>query len=503
MKVAVIGAGPAGLACALELERLGVRPVIYERQHRVGAPTETVALLLHLAYRPVPDQLAYLAEKCRLSVRPLAVLRAIHMHSCSRRTVVHGRKLGYLLARGRQPDSLERQLAAHLQLPVIFETAADALTLARHFDAVAVATGDSTVARSLGCWQEYTNTIIKGATVLGRFDPAAVHMYYDTRYSGHCYGFLAPFDRERASLHLCVGGIGKSDMDDHWELFLESEKLHYPVVETFDMEFHCGRVTRHRQGNLFLIGNSGSFVSNLLGLGLFPGLISGVLAARAIVYGLDYEALVRPLARHIDRMDDIRLALERLDNRGLDRLVGLFGLPGIKQLVYNSRFDVIRHAHNFLKELPGMKESFQYKYHSGGLPAGAAGTRRETGVPGAAAGATPDSAAIKDVFHTQSHRPPPAVTNNRPTATAAGAPRPETLPPPAAAAGGRTGIRRPDRPLKLIGTGNTGNNRLRPPAMSPFKHPAGLIVDKKPLPLDAISGRLIPAPDNTPGGAAE
>lgn len=36
MKIAIIGAGPAGLACALECERLGVIPDLFDTEESVG-----------------------------------------------------------------------------------------------------------------------------------------------------------------------------------------------------------------------------------------------------------------------------------------------------------------------------------------------------------------------------------------------------------------------------------------------------------------------------------
>ncbi|NHM27558.1 NAD(P)/FAD-dependent oxidoreductase [Desulfofundulus sp. TPOSR] len=341
MRVAIIGAGPSGLACALELQRLGIKPVIIERYHRIGHPVERVDMLLHLAWLPVKDQLAYLARKYGLYLHPLAPLRSIVIYSPSHRSVIRSRRLGYLVYRGRSPLSIENQLAARLSSPVIFETIADPRDLAREFDWVVVATGDSKPARQLGLWQEYANVVIKGALVLGQFDPHTFHMFWDTRYAGHSYGYLAPFDRGRASIHLCVGGIKPEEMDDYWELFLEAENLHYHTTETYEQQFHCGRITRHQVGNILLVGNSGGFVSSLLGLGLFSGMISGVLAAQAIASNDDYERLVKPLTRRINELNELRSSLDKLDNYGLDRLVGILGMPGIKHLIYHSGLDII------------------------------------------------------------------------------------------------------------------------------------------------------------------
>jgi flavin-dependent dehydrogenase len=351
LRVAIIGAGPSGLACALELQRLGIKPVIFERYHRIGLPVERVDILMHLAWRPVKDQLAYLTRCCHLPVTSLGPLRTIVMHSHSHRSVIQARCLGYFVHRGRSPLSLENQLAARLTVPFILQTIADPLALAREFDWVVAATGDSKPARQLGLWQEFSNVAIRGATVLGQFDPHTSHMFWDTRYAGHGYGLLTPFDRGRACMLLAVGDIQSREMDDYWELFLESEKLHYPIVETHDQEFHCGRATRHQLGNILLVGNSGGFVSSLLGLGLFSGMISGVLAARAIAGKGDYERLIAPLIRRINELNELRFRLDRLDNHDLDRLVWALGMPGIKHLVYHSGLDVIPFVHGLISRL--------------------------------------------------------------------------------------------------------------------------------------------------------
>lgn len=48
MRVAIAGAGPGGLACALTLEKPGICPDIYERSSRVGLNVPLVYLMLDL-----------------------------------------------------------------------------------------------------------------------------------------------------------------------------------------------------------------------------------------------------------------------------------------------------------------------------------------------------------------------------------------------------------------------------------------------------------------------
>ena len=75
MKVAVIGAGLAGLACALELEKHGIEPVIFERKDRVGEIYPHVAALMQIFRRPVKYPLQYLSKNYGIELKPINPLR--------------------------------------------------------------------------------------------------------------------------------------------------------------------------------------------------------------------------------------------------------------------------------------------------------------------------------------------------------------------------------------------------------------------------------------------
>ena len=81
MRVAIVGAGPSGLACALELERRGIYPDIFERSSRVGHPIPRVEVLLQLFERPLRNQLRYLMENHNLEFKPLSPLRRVVMYT--------------------------------------------------------------------------------------------------------------------------------------------------------------------------------------------------------------------------------------------------------------------------------------------------------------------------------------------------------------------------------------------------------------------------------------
>jgi digeranylgeranylglycerophospholipid reductase len=55
MKIAIIGAGISGLACALECEKLGVTADVFERQHSVGWIWPSVSGWINLFNRNFGD----------------------------------------------------------------------------------------------------------------------------------------------------------------------------------------------------------------------------------------------------------------------------------------------------------------------------------------------------------------------------------------------------------------------------------------------------------------
>lgn len=349
MRVAIIGAGPCGLACALELERRGINPDIFERSHRVGLAVPKVGTMLQLFERPKRDQLRYLSEHFRLQLQPLAKLRKIVMRTCRRTVTVRG-DLGYLIERGQSQESVEVQLSKKLHAKIKFDIQADYRTLAGEYDYVVVAEGFPIAARDLKIWETTTSSWVKSAVVLGQFDPEAATIYFNTDYAKHGYAYLAPFNRERAMLDLIVPDINRTELSDYWNKFVDKEKFHPEIIETAEMHHVSGLSKRQRVDNILLVGNGGGFTDPFIGTGLFGGMAGGVLAGRAIAEGLDYERMVRPLIERVRQLQAFREAFNKLDNTGIDLLVRSITLPGIKQAVYNTNIDMISLIHPLLKK---------------------------------------------------------------------------------------------------------------------------------------------------------
>jgi flavin-dependent dehydrogenase len=286
-----------------------------------------VYLMLELFQRPYRDQLLYLS-KLGINLRPLNKISRVIMHSPRRSAAVRG-NLGFLVERGQGEKALEVQLAEKLHTRINFNVDANYRDLAGDYEFVVVADGSSRAAAEKKYGKPPCDAWVKGAVILGEFNPEEAAIFFDTSYARHGYAFLAPFDRDRAVVMLSVPDIKRPELDGFWEKFLQKTNLDLQIVQTFEINHTSGVSSRQRIENILLAGNAGGFTDSLLGLGLVMGITSGVLAGRAISDGLDYERMVRPMVRRIKRLIVFREALNRLDNDGISTLISAITLPGV------------------------------------------------------------------------------------------------------------------------------------------------------------------------------
>jgi len=357
-RIAIIGAGISGLACALELERHGITPAIFEQRSHPGETFSHVGGILQLLSRPIKDQMDFLIKRLHLPLRPLAPWKKVIMHMPGVTRTVTGH-LGYFLQRGQDENSTESQLYSLLKTPVYFNHYARWQELAQHYDYVVVADGTPMVARTLGCWQDFLQTWVRGAVVLGNFDPHTLHMWMNTEYARQTYAYLTPFNNHRASLILIVSNSNADEVEEKWRLFWEMEKLDYQVLDNFSVQHISGYCYPPQVGNVLLVGNAGGFMEPFLGFGVMAAIRSGVYAGRALARGKSYIELTRDLRRKITRLVILRRMLNNMDNEDFDRLVKLITAPGIKQLIYNTNFDVLQYGTGLLNLLQQLKQKIR------------------------------------------------------------------------------------------------------------------------------------------------
>ena len=354
MKIAIIGASLSGLACALECEKQGIIPDIFERYDMIGWSWPSVSVLLEIFTNNFSkDILEYLQINYGIAFKPLGDLTNIIIKSSNEKAKIQG-KLGYLLLRGKNPKSLENELFRSLQnTPIHFNRPVDYKELSQKYDYVVVADGKDVVGKDLGVWEDVGQIYVITGTALGSFVPGTSTIYFNAEYSGTGYARVTPFDATKALVGLYAIGpqYNELDLDRLFTKFIEMEGLtHFEMLfKTISPKFFVGRVNKFKVGNVLLTGRAAGLTERVMGEGAVSALISGVMAARAIIKGEDYDLHVMPLRDHIENISSFRNVVNKFTNQDFDRVVALLGTTGIKQAIYNSGINFVDIAGFVLK----------------------------------------------------------------------------------------------------------------------------------------------------------
>ncbi|MDF2628050.1 MAG: dependent oxidoreductase [Symbiobacteriaceae bacterium] len=323
MRIAIVGAGLAGLACAHELERLGLAPDVFEKGPCVGNRSRVVELMTQFMHvNPRQDIWGYVRDELMLPLEAAFALRRCVVHSASHEAEMTG-KLGYVTIRGDDDGSLERQLARHVEARVRFGQTPDVRELRREYDWVVVATGDQRWTTELSQWKRDLGWTARGALVTGNFAPGEAHFFFDTRYAGTGHALLAPLDE-----HTAIAGIGLPDAspaeaEAYWERFRASESFRWDVEkEPFEVcRNSCGEVWPVVVGNVLLTGVAGGFLEPLGMNGQCPSLTSGVMAARQIALRDPWlERFARRWRVYYRRLARLRRSVNAWTDEDMDRL---------------------------------------------------------------------------------------------------------------------------------------------------------------------------------------
>ncbi|SHK04702.1 FAD-dependent oxidoreductase [Paramaledivibacter caminithermalis] len=342
MKVAIIGAGLGGLSCALEFQKHGINPDVYEKNDFIGERHSHVTALLNLMSRPAKDPLVCFKNNFDIELTPLTKLKRITHISPNKKTTIEG-ELGYLFVRGKEQYSIKNQLYSKLKKPKIqFNKFADYEELSKKYDYVIIATGNTNFTEELGCSYRLVTTYLRGAIILGNFDPNELIVWINKDYSKDGYAYLTPFSNKKASLVLIVTDVNDKQVDNYWERFLLTENIESTIIEEFKLKHSTGYTYPNYIDNIYFVGNSRGGIEPFLGFGQINSITDGVLLARAITEGKSYDKLLKKTDKNIRYLYEFRKAFNRAANGDYDKILSVIGAPVVKQLMYDSQLNVIK-----------------------------------------------------------------------------------------------------------------------------------------------------------------
>ena len=201
---------------------------------------------------------------------------------------------------------------------------------------VVIASGSLSEAEEMSMLQLTYNSFARIATVEGKFRTDSVTIWLNTEYSKNSYAYLVPDTEERAKLVLIINGIKNHELDTHWENLLNTEKLQYKIIKTYDTNYKVGTCNTVQMGNLYFVGFAGGFIDDIIGIGSPYAIISGVYAARAIIENKNFTEMMKAFEKDIKKKHVFREVMNLWGNQEFDKFNNLVDNQFVKALTYKN-----------------------------------------------------------------------------------------------------------------------------------------------------------------------
>lgn len=328
MEIAIMGAGMAGLSCAITLERNGITPVIFEKRSCVGDRFINAEAMFSVLNRPIKDSIKSISQDYGIDLKPIDRVNKLIIHSKNEVASIE-ENIGYTNVRGRHDNSYERQLEKQVKTKIQFHSEYEYDYLKKNFEKVILAPGDAAYSTKLNNFRTDLTVTIKGSTVEGDFLTDVPHVWFDYDILPKGYGWLLPFSEKEANLVIAYPDYPENqalDLNTMWKKFYDlankSLDQSFKITDEFEItRYIMGICEKPKIDNTYFVGNCFGAISPGLGFGQFASILTGVYAAQDICGIGKYEELVKPLFENYNHSIILRRYLESLTNNDLDFLI--------------------------------------------------------------------------------------------------------------------------------------------------------------------------------------
>ncbi|WRS27200.1 NAD(P)/FAD-dependent oxidoreductase [Oscillospiraceae bacterium MB08-C2-2] len=373
MKVAIMGAGMAGLSCAFTLIKHGITPAIFEKRRCVGDRFINAESMFHILNRPVQDSLPYLKEIFGIHLQPVTEVHKIVIHSQNETGCING-DIGYTNIRGRHDRSYEMQLQQQVKADIEYNSDYEYEELCKKFDVVVLATGDAAYASQLGNFRSDLSCTVRGATIEGQFETDIPHVWFDYEIIPKGYGWIIPYSQSEANLVMLYPdypSTSRLNINAMWDRFFERTSKEFDqafkITDKFEVtKYLVGICERPKVESTYFVGNCFGAISPGLGFGQFTSILTGIHSAYDICGLGSYEELVKPLFKNYEHSLVLRRFLESLTDEDLDMLVKSSSMELFQKIADHvcdreSQSQVLRNATPFMKIFNKIKEGQKEK----------------------------------------------------------------------------------------------------------------------------------------------
>ncbi|MGI8314566.1 NAD(P)-binding protein [Halobacillus mangrovi] len=325
MKIAIMGAGLSGLACAITLEKYGYQADIFERRGMVGDRFSIAEAMFSMFHTPYDDAVKYLSETYDIHLKPSSNLQKVYFYSENEMSFIDGH-LGFTNMRGKHPESFEKQLASQLKGEVRYNQQVSYEEISKEYTHVVLATGDALDTKKLQPYDVAFKASFHGAVIRGDFNQTEAHAFFNNDFAPKGMAYLLPHDDYEASLVLVYPQYPENEALDKEQLWTQCfnevcKRLDqdFEIVHEYSIkDYRIGKTETARIGNTFFVGNCWGAITPVFGFGQFESMLTGIYAAQDIAGVGDYEKLVKPLSQSYHDSLSLRRSLEKLDNKQLD-----------------------------------------------------------------------------------------------------------------------------------------------------------------------------------------